>query len=413
MNIGPILRAMKHNRTRVVLIVLEIAMTLAIVTNCINVILAERARMSQTSGLDDDNILWMRLRPFSPDLAVQGATDPRIDADLRIIQGVPGVRAVSNTHFQLWEGGGSSTSAFAHGGPKGQSVSTQIYFGTRDLLDSIGATLVAGRAFRDGDHGTGTQTDPYTVTIITKSLADELFPDGNAVGKTIQQGEAGNTFEHPFTVIGVIGHFYNPFGGPAAPEPYSDKALFLPARVGSYAGGQSYLIRTEPGAMSAVSAEVEKRIMAAHQGRVVEFQTTISKRDRWFSNSKIVVTTLSCIIVALIAVTALGLLGLTSLAVAERRKQIGTRRALGATRGNILQDFLLENWLMTTAGLVLGVAGAYALNFLLVSHVSDVKLEWWLVGAGIVVLWINGLLATVPPALRAMAVSPSIATKSV
>jgi len=112
-------------------------------------------------------------------------------------------------------------------------------------------------------------------------------------------------------------------------------------------------------------------------------------------------------------VTALGLLGLTSLAVAERTKQIGTRRALGATRGHILRHFLLENWLLTTAGLLLGVAGAYALNFLLVSHVSDVKMQWQLIAAGMVLLWMNGLLSTIPAALRASLVPPSIATRSV
>jgi putative ABC transport system permease protein len=326
---------------------------------------------------------------------------------------VPGVRAVANTHFQLWEGGGSSTTVFALG-QKTEATPTQIYFGTKDLTAALGAKMVAGRGFRDGDHGVGTQPDPYTVVIITKTLADLLFPDGNALGKQIQQGDGPQQpEEHPFTVIGVIGDFYNPFGRPTAPEPYSDKAIFLPARVGSYNRGMSFLIHTEPGAMNSVMTEVEKRLTAANPGRVMEFRSTTEKKNFWFSSGKIVVTTLTCIIVTLIAVTALGILGLTSLAVAERKKQIGTRRALGATRADILRDFLLENWLLTTAGLAIGIAGAYALNFLLVSHVSDVKMQWQLVAEGIALLWVIGLLATVPPAMRAMAVSPSIATRSV
>ena len=137
------------------------------------------------------------------------------------------------------------------------------------------------------------------------------------------------------------------------------------------------------------------------------------KKNRWFADTKIVVTTMTCIIVALVGVTALGLLGLTSLAVAERRKQIGTRRALGATRADIVVHFLIENWLMTTAGLVLGVAGAFALNLFLVTHVSDVKLPLGLVVGGMVLLWVNGLLSTLPAALRATMVPPWIATRSV
>ncbi|MFP5245874.1 MAG: hypothetical protein ACLGH0_04195, partial [Thermoanaerobaculia bacterium] len=74
---------------------------------------------------------------------------------------------------------------------------------------------------------------------------------------------------------------------------------------------------------------------------------------------------------------------------------------------------MLENWLTTTIGIAIGVVGAYALNFLLVYKVTDVKMPWQLVAGGVVLLWINGLLATLPPALRATNVPPSIATRSV
>jgi putative ABC transport system permease protein len=412
MNLGPIIRSMNHNRTRVILIVLEIAITLAIVTNCVNVILAERSKMSQTSGFDDDNIVRLNIRPFAPEFRSDEFIDNVIDQDVRTIASVPGVRAVANTHFQLWEGGGSSTQVFALG-QKSEPVSSQIYYTTKDLTQTLGSTIIEGRGFQDGDHGVGHQPDPMTKVIITKTLADLLFPDGHAVGKSIQQGSPDSPFENPLTVIGVMRDFYNPFGSPTSISPVSDRAMFRPARVGGFNSGMAYLIRTEPGAMKQVISDVEKRLTSQNPGRIFEFQTTAEKKARWFSSSKIVVTTMTCIIIALVAVTALGLLGLTSLSVAERTKQIGTRRALGATRADILRLFLIENWLLTTAGLALGVVGAYALNFLLVSHVSDVKMQWQLIVAGMLLLWINGLLSTIPPAVRAMAVSPSIATRSV
>jgi putative ABC transport system permease protein len=413
MNVGPILRAMKHNRTRFVLIVLEIAITLAIVTNCVNVILAERAKMQQHSGFDDANIIQMHVRPFSPDFQQEGAIDTAIDADLRTMAGVPGVRAVANTNFRLWEGGGSSTGVVVVG-TKAEPVSTQIYWGTRDLADTLGSKIIAGRGFREGDHGTGTQPDPQQVTIISKSLADLLFPDGRAVGRQIQEAvRAGELLEEPRTVIGVVEEFWNPFGRPSNLDPISNRVMFLPARVGGFNSGMRYLIRTEPGAIQSVVGEVERRLTAANNGRVFSFVPVTERRSSHFASSSIVVTTMTCIIVALVAVTALGLLGLTSLSVTERRRQIGTRRALGATRADILRHFLVENWLTTTAGLVLGVGAAYGLNFLLVTHVTDVKLPWQLVACGVVLLWINGLAATLPPALRASRVPPSIATRSV
>jgi putative ABC transport system permease protein len=412
MNFGPILRAMKHNRTRVVLIVLEIAMTLAIVTNCVNIILAERRKMSQQSGFDDDHLVRMLERPFAPEFRDDAYLDNSIDRDVRTIAAIPGVRAVANTTFQLWEGGGSGTGIYSLDHP-GEPVSTQIYAGTKDLMQTLGAEVIEGRGFRDGDHGVGHQPDPANNVILSKSVADLLFPGGSAVGRQVQMGRPGAPVQGPLTVVGVIRTFYNPFGRADTVTPQGDRVMFLPSRVGGPTRGIPFLIRVQPGAMKSVMAEAERRLTAINAGRIFEFKTVTEKRSGWFSGNKIVVTTMTCIIVTLIAVTALGLLGLTSLAVSERTKQIGTRRALGATRTDILRYFLIENWILTTAGLVLGVAGAYALNLLLVAHVSDVKLQWQLVFGGMLLLWINGLVSTIPPAVRAMAISPSIATRSV
>ena len=412
MNIGPIIRAMKHNRTRVVLIVLEIALTLAIVTNCVNVILAERRSMSRPSGFDDDNLLRINTRPFSPEFQQPGFIDNSIDTDVRAIQAIPGVRSVANTSFQLWEGGGSSSTWVDAGGNKTDGPQFQNYYATYDIVDALGMKLAAGRPFRAGDHGVGSAVDPVAVALITKDAAEALFPGQNAVGRAIMRsGQANAT---PITIVGVIDSFYNPYGMDGARSGgVSTRAVFLPARVGSANRGIAYLVRVEPGAMKSVIDEAEKRLAANNAGRVLEFQTVTEKKGRWFSGSKIVVTTMTCIAIALVVVTALGLLGITSLAVAERTKQIGTRRALGATRADILRHFLIENWLVTTAGLLIGVFGTYALNVLLVSKVSDAKMPWQLVVAGMVLLWLNGLLATLPPALRATHVPPSIATRSV
>ncbi|MGU9537311.1 ABC transporter permease, partial [Proteus mirabilis] len=69
--------------------------------------------------------------------------------------------------------------------------------------------------------------------------------------------------------------------------------------------------------------------------------------------------------VALLLVTAMGIVGLASFWVQQRTRMIGTRRALGATEGQILRYFQLENLLLTTTGIVIGLAGAVALGQLL------------------------------------------------
>ena len=413
MNIGPILRAMKHNRTRVFLLVLEIAMTLAIVTNCVNVIIAERAKINRPSGFDDENILWVGTRPFTPEFREGSTIDMTSDADIRAIQSIPGVKAVANTHFQLWEGGGSSTGVKPVDG--GQRQPTQQYYTTKDIFQVLGSKIIEGRGFREGDHGIGTQPDPVRVTVISKTVADALFPDGRAVGKTITRAsDSGEAVGDPMQVIGVVETFFNPFGyNPDTWRGLADRAIFMPARVGGYSSGIRYLVRTEPGMMPSVMAQIENKLVAVNPGRVVDFAPTPEKKARWFSSARLSVGVMTGLIVALVFVTALGILGITALSVSERTKQIGTRRALGATRGDILRHFLVENWVTTTAGLLIGVGAAYALNFMLVSHVTDVKMPWQLVAIGMLLLWINGIIATLPPALRAARVPPSIATRSV
>src|SRR5262249_7461654 len=143
MNVGPIVRAMRHNRTRVVLIVLEIGMTLAIVTNCINVILAERSVMMQPSGFDADNIVWMLERPFTAEFKDPKFLGTTLGKDLRAIRQVPGVRSVANTTFRLWEGGGQSTHVRVLD-QKGESTNTQIYYGTKDLTEVLGVRFTEG-----------------------------------------------------------------------------------------------------------------------------------------------------------------------------------------------------------------------------------------------------------------------------
>jgi putative ABC transport system permease protein len=115
----------------------------------------------------------------------------------------------------------------------------------------------------------------------------------------------------------------------------------------------------------------------------------------------------------LLLVTALGIVGLVSFWVAQRRKQIGIRRAIGATRADILHYFQTENFLIVTFGIVLGMVLAFALNMVLMKFYELPHLPLVYLPIGSLVLWGLGQLAVLGPALRAAAVSPVVATRSV
>jgi putative ABC transport system permease protein len=119
------------------------------------------------------------------------------------------------------------------------------------------------------------------------------------------------------------------------------------------------------------------------------------------------------VIVALLGVTALGIVGLASFWVSQRRKQIGIRRALGATRADILHYFQTENFLIVTFGIALGVVLAIGINVSLMKVFEVSHLPLWYLPVGAIVLWLLGRLAVLAPALRAAAVPPVVATRSV
>jgi putative ABC transport system permease protein len=421
METGPILRAMRRNKVRFGLIVMEVALTLAIVANCVAMIRDARAAMVRASGFDDENLVNVRSTPFEKAFKEDGYLDNALAADLQSLRSMPGVRAASNTRFLPWQGGGSSTEMRPAGG-KGEMLRTQIYNADEGTLDTLGAGLAEGRNFdRDEvDRDTvrlrelgrnaremgadGLPREKFLQeVIITRAYGKLAFGDKPLLGQQLEDSD-GDLYR----VVGVINDFYNPYGWPI-----HEYAVFYPNRARAYEFGAPYLIRTEPGQAVAVAKAVEERLLAVNNGRNLRVQTMDEIKAQYFGPQRLVSTLMSTVTVLLVLVTSLGIVGLTSFSVAERTRQIGTRRALGARRRDVLQHFLAENWIVTTMGVAVGVVLAFALNFGLVTVVEGARLRWPLLGAGVLLLWLAGLLATLAPALRASRISPALATRNV
>ena len=403
MPFGPIFRAMTRNRARFVLIVAEVALTLAIVANCVSLIRASKAELAKESGFDDANLLFVRSRPFAEAFREDKYLQDAVEADARALRAMPGVRAATNTYFLPWQGGGSSTEVRRGDG----RYRTQIYSGDLKFFDTLGVRLLEGRNFTQEEYETYSADDlpPGTVTpvVISQKLADLVYPEGGALGKVID----GSDGEPAFRVVGTFGPFYNPYGWPIG-----DYAVIYPSRTGSF-NGSTFLVRTQPGQSGKLMPEIEKTLLAANNGRNVEVQAISDIRQQYDSRDRAVVFSLNAVMLLLVFVTALGIVGITSFSVAERQRQIGTRRALGASQGDILRHFLLENWMITSIGAGLGLVLAYALNFGLINLVEGAKLDAWILAAGVGLLWATGLAAALGPALKAARIAPAIATRNV
>jgi putative ABC transport system permease protein len=136
-------------------------------------------------------------------------------------------------------------------------------------------------------------------------------------------------------------------------------------------------------------------------------------RRAYFAADRAMAGLLIGVIGLLLGITALGIAGLASFWVQQRRRQIGVRRALGASRRDILRYFQTENFLIVSGGIVVGMTLAFGLNLALMRVYELPRLPWSYLPAGAVALWLLGQLAVLGPALRAAAVPPVVATRSV
>jgi putative ABC transport system permease protein len=421
MEMGPILRAMRRNKVRFGLIVMEVALTLAIVANCVAMIRDARATMTRASGFDDESLVRVTSTPFEKAFKEDGYLDNALAQDLQVLRATPGVRAVSNTRFLPWNGGGSSTE-LRPAGQKVEMLRTQIYNADESTLESLGIAVAEGRGFTREE----TERDTLRLRELTRSRR-EMGADGLPRDKFLQEVVISRAFgrlafgDEPllgkmledsdgdlYRVVGVINDFYNPYGWPI-----HEYVVFYPNYSRGYEFGAPYLIRAQPGQAEALARDLEARLLEVNNGRNLRVQTMREIKAQYFGPQRLVSTLMSWVTVLLVFVTSLGIVGLTSFSVTERTRQIGTRRALGARRGDVLRHFLAENWLLTTMGVVVGIGLAYGLNVGLVTAVAGARLRWPLLAVGVLLLWSAGLLATLAPALRASRISPALATRNV
>ena len=402
MELGPIWRAILRNKGSYLLIALQIAVTMAIMVNSIAIIQERSSNMSRPSGTDEDNILTFRSISFVPDADMRVL----IDADLDMLRNTPGVvDAFASNSFPL-RGGGWSMGLALEPGSGHDGIGTAIYFSDEHAIDAFGTNLVEGRNFTASDV---TWNDEESGTwpamgIITRGLADELFPDeeGSVVGKTVYING-----DNPVNIIGIVDRLQAPWDGWDRVE----NTMLVPSRRDG--DMQHYIVRTEPGYREELIPQIEEKL-AENKGRIIEQMRTMNEvRHRSYLGDAAMIKMLSFIVVLLTAVTGLGIVGLASFSVSRRTRQVGVRRALGATRPAILRYFLIENFIISSVGILVGAVLAVALNIFMVQAFGLTPLAWYVVPIAMIVLWIVGQAAVAGPARRASNISPAIATRSI
>ena len=407
MELGPILRALLHNKTRFWLIALEVALTLAIVANCVNMLLDLRRDYGRESGYDEENLLVLTTEPFGADFADKAYQDAVREADLRALRAFPGV-VDATAMSQIPLSGSGSAAGRRVVGSELAAIGAPYYYVSDHAISTLGVRLVAGRIFEESDFDLQVDENGDTLfhkAIVSQAFAERLFPEGDYLGGRIEDDEGRSSN----VIVGVVEHMHNswPEGNAKA-----DHLMLLAGKPGN-GRAMRYMVRTEPGAVDSVYSQLESMMAKLNGERIVNVESLIEVKLRQYSMTQGLMKVMTAVIALLLLVTSLGIVGLTSFSVTQRQRQIGTRRALGARRGDIVRYFLVENGLITGLGLLLGLGLTFALNYALVNLAEVPKLQWPLILGGMVLLWATGVLAALAPALRASRVAPEVATRSI
>ena len=411
MEIRPILSALLRNKTGPILVALQVALSLAILSNAAHIVNERRAVAARPSGLaDEHSTFYITVRTLSNDTPEQQLA--AIKRQTALLRAVPGVASAAHTTQMPMGRSGSNTSVAVDRRQTRASAIASTYFSGDSLVKTYGLKLVEGRDFLPAelvDVNQDTSTQAPTQVIVTSALAEKMWPGQSAVGKTMFFGTG--TDAQPAQVVGVVETLMSTQAEVGESGMYS---VISPARL--YGGGpvELYAIRTEPGQRDRVMKEVDDALRKSSATPMITRMKTSDedRKDRYRADVALQ-WMLITVGVLLLLITASGIVGMASLWVTQRRKQIGVRRALGAKKTDILRYFIMENFMITSAGVFGGVALGLALNQLLVSKLEMARLPAGYLVSGALGFWLLGVLAAYGPAWRAAGISPATATRSV
>ncbi len=395
-----------RQKTSYILIALQIAVTMALMVNAIAIIQERSRLMARPTGVDEDNMFYLSSVGFDPELDHKAL----IIEDLDAIRNFPGVRNAITTNSVPIRGGGWSQLLQTEPGDDIDGTGSGLYFVDEHGIDTFGVDLIAGRNFMPSDVAwfdpdANGHRWPDSI-IVSSALARSMFPDSDpaeVVGKVVYI-----EMHQPITIIGVLDTLQASWKSWSKVE----HAMFVPQKRAWSAA--NYVIRTEPGYRDELIPQIEGMLAESNRGRIIRGTRTMTEiRQRAYLEDSAMIKLLVFIVSLLTGITSLGIVGLASFSVARRTKQIGTRRALGATRPAILRYFMLENFLISSVGVISGAILAVGLNIWMVQTFDLTPITWYVIPAAMLALWFVGQVAVYGPARRASLVSPAIATRAV
>jgi putative ABC transport system permease protein len=403
MEFGPILSALRRNKVGALVIVVQTAITLAILCNSLFIIQERLRLIDRPTGLQEQDVFTVSNQWVGnpPDLAA------RLQADLAAIRTLPEVVDAYVSNSYPLSNGGWDDAIMLEPGDAHWVTTGALYFTDEHGLSTLGLKLIAGRNFEAGEiqDRSDMEGKPPSALIVSQTLATKVFPNGDALGKSIYLTD----YKQKVPIVGIVERLQQPWI--SAGNNRVENAMLQPYRyISTYS---HYVVRAKPGRLTAAMKSVQAQLRSVNRARIIDkTRSMLESRHRAYQDDRGLAVILGVVSVVLAVVTAFGIIGVTSFWVSQRRRQIGIRRAMGATQTAILRYFQTENLMIAAAGAVLGVLLALGLNFWMAGKFEMTRISIGSTVAAAAIVLLLGQLAVLWPALRAASISPVVAIRN-
>jgi putative ABC transport system permease protein len=406
--IVPIISSLKRSKVGALVIVIQIALTMMMISNAASIVASRAALFMRPTGMNETNLFAIGWRFIKED-----GTPSMLEADIHSVLSVPGVVDMVSTNSYPIRGHGVVMGVGLKSGESSEQAIggiDTVYTMDNHAVTTMGLQLLAGRNFRSDEIFTGNSKPGSVpqVAIITAALAKSLFGTKDALDQVVYL--TGGPTSPPLVVIGIVKRLQGVMAAGTLDSVASENSIILPIRTP--APNELFVIRVKPGSLETVMPAVKAALVKNNPRRIFgrlrpysEVRASAYEKDRSIAIALIVIAA------TLVSIAVLSVTGLTSYWVTRRRLQIGIRRALGATRLAIIQYFLIENAMVCLVGVVLGSAFALTANrWLFVQYGVGQIPPFELLSCCVIIIAV-GQLAAVVPAARAARADPAEALR--
>jgi predicted permease len=386
---------------RRVLVVSEVALALVLLAGSGLMIRSLTKLLGIDPGFDPQHVLTLRLSVL-PGGAPRDSLPGFYTTLIGRLRALPGVTHVALTDCPPLNGGCNRTTATFADRPQIDEASAPavgLYWGTPDLLATLGTPLRRGRTFAETD-----RRGAPKVVIVNEAAARRFWPGMDPIGKRIGVNQGG--FGSGAEVIGVAGDVRQFADSVARPE------VYLPFAQSPRAG-MMILIRTtgDPAALASTARRAVQEVAPGYP--VFDIQPLSRRSAAATAQARFAAELLATFAVVALVLSAIGIYGVLSLAVAARTREIGIRMALGAEQHRVRGLVIGEGVSLAAVGAALGIAGALVSTRVLRTMLFDLTPNDPVTYVGIVLVLATAvMLATWLPARRAARVDPVVALRA-